>query len=353
MANSKRHDGAVAADDGDRGGDAAVGDAAVDGGEQAVDMGDEPGVEDGGGGAADGVERATDGSAGDDGAVGQFGDDFGGADFVLGVADGEVAGDGEGVDLMAPAVDGAAQSVFVEGGALLTEDVVPAGDELEGGGVDAVEEAVAAKHGLVVADEEGADAATEAFDGGVGGEGGGERATRVIWEGATPWRPSMAAVMPTARSVWVVGVLCQATTRPVGGVEGDGVGVGAAGVDAEDEGHGVMVARIEGLCTPGGVGGFGGLVRVRVFSKKLLRCAGVFLAGSGVRRGPKPGHRRSAAVWGRLADGVGEVGLGAAGVRRRRWLGCVGLDAGNAIGRFKVDWAAAVPHLSGIRPGLS
>ena len=78
-----------------------------------------------------------------------------------------------------------------------------------------------------------------------------ERVTRLIWEGATPWRPSMAAEMPRARSAWVVGVLCQATTAAGGGVEGDGVGVGAAGVDAEDEGHGVMVARIEAIVHAG------------------------------------------------------------------------------------------------------
>ena len=244
----QRHNGAVAADDGDGGRDAALGNASVDGGEQPVDVRDEPGVEDGGGGAADGVERATDSSACDDGAVGQFGDDLGGPNLVLGVADGEVAGDGEGVDLVTPALDGAAQGVFVEGGAFLAEDVVAARDEFQGGGVDAVSKAVAAEQVLVVADEEGADAAAEAFDGGVGGEGGGEG-----YEADLVGSDAAQSVDGGGYAGGEVGVggggFVPGDDAAGGGVERDGVGVGAAGVNAEDECHGVMVARIGGLRT--------------------------------------------------------------------------------------------------------
>ena len=123
-----------------------------------------------------------------------------------------------------------------------------------------------------------------------------ERVTRVIWLGAMP----LQAVDGGGDAGGEVGVggggLVPGDDAAGGGVEGDGVGVGAAGVDAEDEGHGVMVARIGRLCMSGGVGGAGGLrARKSFFQKTLEVRAGCFLAGSGVRRGPKPGHRRSAA----------------------------------------------------------
>ena len=233
----QRHDGPVPADDGDGGGDAALGNAAVDCREQPFDVGDEPGVEDGGGGAADGVEGVSNCAAGDDGEVAELGDDLGGAEFVLGVANGEIAGDGERVDVGALAFDGAAERVFVKGRAFVAKDVVAAGDEFEGGGVDAVGEAVAVEHGPVVADEEGADAAAEAFDGGVGGEGGGE-GDEVDPAGGD----ALEAVDGGGDALAEVGVGCggfvPGDDGARGGIKRHGVGVGAAGVNAEDEGHG-------------------------------------------------------------------------------------------------------------------
>ena len=167
---------------------------------------------------------------------------------MLGVADGQVAGDCEGVDVVVPAVDGASQSVFVERGAFLAEDVVSARNELHGGGVDAVGEAVAAEHFLVVADEEGADAAAEAFDGGVGGEGGGE-GDEADLVGIDSLQAADGGGDADGEVVVGGGGFVPGDDAAGGGVKRHGVGVGAAGVNAEDECHGVMVARIGGLRT--------------------------------------------------------------------------------------------------------
>ena len=156
--------------------------------------------------------------------------------LVRRVAHRERCGEGKSVDLRGHAVYGRVQRVEVQGRCGFAVVVVPPGDALHRHAGEGLGNAGALGHGRVKADQQHADRAAVALDHGVGGQRGGHRYQRnilraqALGQGGNRLRNRIAHAQ---RQVALGGDgFGGGDDALAAGLDDGGVGVGAAGVDA-------------------------------------------------------------------------------------------------------------------------
>ena len=204
------------------------------------DARDEAGVEHGGERPARGIEGRRQFARYGDWLARLFDDALASAALMGGIAHGEAGGDGEGLDLAPVPFQRRIEGGEIEGLAFIAVVVMAAGDADDGHRGKGGSKAGARQHGIVEAGKDGRDRTAMALHHGVGGERGGDR-DEADAAGGLGRRQQLQH--PGHRLAHADGEIAAGGERLGGGNDGmggarddDGIGIGAAGVDADQPG---------------------------------------------------------------------------------------------------------------------